>query len=85
MRTANLIKTKESTVYKNKNGEIINPTPEEKLFYLICKPEFCINKTEEEVVDCWKYKTKKEIEKRFWDYMKENNLNSRDYNLVFID
>jgi hypothetical protein len=82
MKTVQLIKVTETTLYY-KNGEVINQqlTPIEKLHISV------YGKTKqlrtEEVVERWNVKTKREADKRFWDFVEENKVESGDYYLIF--
>lgn len=85
MKIAQLIKETETHLFKNEDGEILKLTAEQKLLYEICNPELCIYQRTEEVVERWRYKTKKEIDSKFWHYIEENNLDARDYYIVYTE
>ena len=59
MKIAQLIKETETHLFKNEKGEVLNLTPEQKLMYSIFKPELCVHQRTEEVIERWRYKTKK--------------------------
>ena len=85
MKIAKLMKETEIYIYKDENGEIIKEiTLEQKLMFSIFKPEFCIKEITKEVIDSWNYKTKKEVDKKYWKFIFDNNLDSKDYYIVFI-
>jgi hypothetical protein len=83
MITAQLIKATFTTIYMRDGVITSEPTsPEKKLQHAI----FGETKTMkvEEVVERWHLKTKKESDKRFWDFMTENKIKDpSDYYVVF--
>jgi hypothetical protein len=85
MKIAQLIKETETHLFKNEEGEVLNLTVEQKLMHSIFKPELCVHQRTEEVVERWRYKTKKEVDLMFWNYIKENNLNSTEYYIVYTE
>ena len=85
MKTAQLIKVTTTTLYL-KDGLVISDmlSPAQKLQHSI----FGETKTMrvEEVVERWHLNTKKEADKRFWDFMTENKIeNPLDYYIVFTE
>ena len=85
MKIAQLIKETETFLYKNENGEILNLTSEQKLMHSLYKPELVVHQRTEEIVERWRYKTKKEVDLMFWNFIKENNLISSDYYIVYTE
>jgi hypothetical protein len=85
MKTAQLVKVTTTTLYF-KDGIVISEilSPSQKLQHSI----FGETKTMrvEEVIESWHLKTKKEADKRFWDFMTENKIeNTFDYFIVFAE
>lgn len=85
MKTAQLVKVTTTTLYL-KDGIVISEklSPSQKLQHAI----FGETKTMrvEEIIERWHLKTKKEAEKRFWDFMTENKIeNPLDYFIVFAE
>jgi len=83
MKIVQLIKITESILYLE-NGEIIKEdlTPYQKLLISIYGEAKHLRS--EEVIERWHVKTEKEADRRFWDYMEENNIDdTRNYYLVF--
>lgn len=81
--TAQLIKRTEKTLYYD-NGKLVeSPSAEFKLLTSI----FGENKTMmvEEIITRWNVKTKSEANQKFWDFIEESQVDSRDYLLVFAD
>lgn len=85
MKIAQLIKETVNHLYKDENGEILNLTSEQKLMHSIFKPELCTIQRTEEIVERWRYKTKKEIDLIYWNYIKDNNVDARDYYIIYTD
>lgn len=85
MKIAQLIRVTETHLFKNEEGEVLNLTSEQKLLHSIFKPELCVYQRTEEVVERWRYKTKKEVDLMFWSYIKENNLESSQYYIVYTE
>jgi hypothetical protein len=85
MKIAQLIKETESFLYKDENGNILNLTAEQKLMHSLYTPELIVHQRTEEIIERWRYKTKKEVDLMFWNYIKENNLISSDYYIVFTE
>lgn len=83
MKTAQLIKVTETELYKNAAGDVLELTPTEKLLHILTSPNLVISYKTEEIIERWSYKTKKEIDKRFWDFIENNNLNANNYYIVF--
>jgi len=83
MKIAQLIKVSEEVIYKNENGGILETlTPKLKLLHILTKPDLYTTTKSEEVIESWKYKTKKEIDLKFWDYINNNNLDARNYHII---
>jgi len=85
MKTAQLVNVTTTTLYL-KDGIVTSEilSPSQKLQHSI----FGETKTMrvEEVIERWHLKTKKEADKRFWDFMTENKIeNTFDYFIVFAE
>ena len=85
MKTAQLIKVTLNTLYL-KDGIVISEilSPSQKLQH----PIFGETKTMrvEEIIERWNLKTKKEADKRFWDFMTENKIeDTSNYYIVFAE
>jgi len=85
MKIVQLVKVTTTTLYL-KDGLVISEilSPSQKLQHSI----FGETKTMrvEEVIERWHLKTKKEADKRFWDFMTENKIeNTLDYYIVFTE
>jgi hypothetical protein len=85
MKTAQLIKETVNHLYKDENGEILNLTAEEKLMYSIFRPDLCLSQKTEEIVGRWRYRTKKEVDKMYWDFIKENNVDPSEYYIIYTE
>ena len=86
MKTAQLVKVTTTTLYLKDgivtSGEILSPS--QKLQHSI----FGETKTMrvEEIIERWNLKTKKEADKRFWDFMTENKIeDTSNYYIVFAE
>lgn len=85
MKTAQLIKVTLNTLYL-KDGIVISEilSPSQKLQHSIFG-DTKIMKVEE-VIERWYLKTKKEADKRFWDFMTENKIeDTSNYYIVFTE
>ena len=83
MKNAQLIKVTETVLYKNANGEVLVLTPTDKLLHALVSPELIVTYKTEEVMEKWFYKSKKEIDVMFYNYIETNNLDARNYYIVF--
>jgi hypothetical protein len=85
MKTAQLIKVTTTILYL-KDGIVISEilSPSQKLQHSILGETKTMRT--EEVIERWHLKTKKEADKRFWDFMTENKIeNILDYFIVFAE
>jgi hypothetical protein len=84
IRNAQLIHREEKVIYL-KDGQVCEtPSTEiEKLAHSIFG-ETKIMKTET-IVDRFRVKNQSEATNRFWDWIEENKVDSRDYYLVFTE
>lgn len=84
MKRAQLIEVTETTIYI-KDGQIVGApsTSNEKLHHAIYG-ETRTMKTET-VIERWNLKTKKDAEKRFWDWCEENKKDFRNHYIVFAE
>ena len=85
MKTAQLIKVTLNTLYL-KDGIVISEilSSSQKLQHSI----FGETKTMrvEEIIERWNLRTKKEADKRFWDFMTENKIeDTSNYYIVFAE
>jgi len=86
MKTAQLVKVTTTTLYLKDgivtSGEILSPS--QKLQHSIFGETKTIRV--EEVIERWHLKTKKEADKRFWDFMTENKIEDiSNYYIVFAE
>ena len=82
MYTAQLIHTEETIIYK-KDGLVISEpkSSEDKLLHSIFGETIVLKS--ETIEERWTLRNKKEADKRYWDFINENNLDFRNYYLVF--
>mgnify|MGYP001174219456 CR=1 FL=1 len=85
MKIAQLIKETVNHLYKDENGEILNLTADQKLMHSIFKPELCLVQKTEEIIERWRYRTKKEVDAMYWNFIKENNAEQSEYYIVYTE
>lgn len=81
----NLIKVTLEFIYKDSDGNILNNeklSENQKLFHSLFNDVIPLKK--EELIEEWRCKLKKQIDARFWDYMKENNITNPENYYVTI-
>lgn len=83
-RQAQLVKREEKTLYL-KDGEVVETpaTEQERLAHSIFG-ETKFMRTES-VIEHWRIKSQKEASQRFWNWIEENKVDSRDYFIVFTE
>ena len=88
MRSAQIIKRTESTIFY-KDGEIVKYNNKDEEFHHIMLGHFGHDNfthklmVEEEVIGHLQFKTQKELNELFWNYIENNKLDSRNYYLVY--
>jgi len=84
MYQAQLVEVIEKTLYIQ-DGQVIETPKDEsaKLAHAIFG-ETKVMRTET-VIERWNLKTKKEADKRFWDFCSQNKADFRNYFVVFAD
>lgn len=83
MKQAQLIHKEERIIYL-KDGQILDsPVENNPLLHAIFGETKVI--TTEIVVERWNIKTKREADRRFWDWCESNNQDYRNYYVVITD
>jgi len=82
MKTAQLIKREEKTLYLSESGEVMSLSGEnEKLAHIITGKETKLMITES-IEARFRGKNNKDLDTQFWAYMQSENLDSRNYYLI---
>lgn len=84
MYRAQLIEVTETTLYMKDGVVIEKPETKEKQLAHAIFGESKVMRTES-VIERWTLKTKKEAQKRFWDWCEENKKDFRNYFVVFAE
>lgn len=84
MYRAQLIEVTETTLYMKDGLVVEKPETETRALMHAIFGETKVLKTES-IIERWTLKTKKEAQKRFWDWCCENNKDFRNYYVVFSE